>query len=431
MSRRRKVVLTIIPALLLLGVLLLAACDQEAALPSGGNNQSGDNGNPASPSPINPPPVWEGDPWSNPEDYEYYYQQEITENTDHVKYQDHKTQAVDLLKLLRDEIVPQSVDLLLKRFPKTFGYLEEWCIGMNVDLNNNLDASRAAVSMDHPKTEGDKDKPVESRYWLKISFDPEWWGEGKGLGDHWKNQLEADVVHEMMHAFMFETLTCGFSGYTACVLKQADPFPKWFQEGIAEAVCGAAGSVRMSNGLGITGDSTVKEITKKLNIKKLTGETTASQYYVGYLAVMYLGYLANGRTSVNAEAIAKGLDTLMFAIQSGSSLDQAIANNSSNQFTGLTDFEENFASRGAPFIKELMQAIGESGRGALITGDYSATDLLNSKSGIVMRPLFWLYLGNGQYSNDYNDTLKGPDVFEGGSATMSGVPSRFNIRKDD
>lgn len=374
-------------------------------------------------------------PQENPpahlEDYLEYGNIEITEeNLERaLSAQPNKAQALHLMEILRNEIVPQATNALLQRFPRTFGHLKDQVIGMGLALNtNDSDTAKASFSMTLGKEDIDGETILSFAYYLTVNYSDFEWSKDV-LQDFWRQELEVTVAHEMMHAFMCETLTRGFSGYDTNLNSENDTFPKWFIEGTAEAVCGAVDTIRRENGFGINQNTALNEIQEKLSSDKysLTSDNITATYKTGYLAVLYLSYLASGSKTLEATDLAQGLDKLLFLIYKGESLSKAIEKISNNKFSDLKNFEDNFAEKGADFVKQLMEKIEgkgekeEIGRGALLTGNYSDRDLLVNEPLETPTTLFWLNVAKDYFFNEYNNKFTVTDAIKGGSATQSGI----------
>ncbi len=430
MKIMRKMVLALTTILLLSCNQLIDFKNQDQNITNtsdaSSQNGSGTTFTPNTPQ-ENPPP--------HLADYLEYGNIEITEeNLNKALWgQPNKAQALHLMEILRNEIVPQATNALLQRFPLTFGHLKDQVIGMGLALNTSSSSTaKAAFNMTLGQEDIDGEKILSFAYWLTVNYSEFDWN-GDVLTTLWRQELEATVAHEMMHALMCETLTRGFSGYNTNLTPDDDTFPQWFIEGTAEAVCGAADTIRLENGFGINKDTTVDEIKTKLSNQKYhltSGELTAT-YKTGYLAVLYLSYIANGSTSLEATALAQGLDTLLSKIQSGKSLSEVIVEISKNQFSDLADFQSNFAKEGADFVSQLMKNIEDKkeikeeetvGRGALLTGNYSDRDLLVNEPLETPTTLFWLNVADDYFFNEYNDKFTVTDAIKGGSATQSGIP---------
>lgn len=449
MSRRRKVVLTIIPALLLLGLFLLAACDfnpppppakkepskgaatQETTSSPGTNASPGDRADDASvPSAggaigdTTPPAGEDADstapedatatqkvaPWSDPEDYEYYS-----------KYPFRDKRYESIKELMRAQIVPQAVEALLRTFPKTFGYLRDWAVGVGLNVTYmDYDRETEASFKLGLNVDPDVNKASHTTYSMMVNMASSSIDliDGMQLDSARRTRLEYLCVHELMHAMMHEALTCGMSGFDVQG-EDTTPFPNWFKEGTAEAACGS----RLSQIIKI--DDNADQIKEALQQYPLTGNSTTSEYTVGWFAVMYLAYLADGQTAVTPDALAKGLDTFLYEIHSGTSLSDAIKKYSGNSYSNLADFEGKFAQDDnvASFIQKLAAAIekdGAKGQGSLVTGDFSVTDILPDEQ--CESALFWIYTESDTYTNRYGNALNIKELIEGGAATYTGVP---------
>ena len=384
----------------------------------------------STPSAGNPPTSADSSTPSNTvwSDYQYYKNLVISKEasqvqaiTNYFPIED-EDKIVYLLKELRDTIIPQAVTSLLNRFPKTFAHLKEQEIGMGIALNSNPKTSFvASFYANYAYTLGEPHKPLSSIYGLIISYARLAWEPGNHiLPELSRNELESHVAHEMMHALMCESLTCGFYGINAS-LNKTEQFPKWFTEGAAEVAGGGARRIWIE----------IKRITNKYILEQLENtyiegflrdnpliaDKDLSAYQTGYLAVMYLAYLAGGGQSMTSDSLATGLDILMSEIHSGKTLDQVIKDNSQNQFNGLEDFQAKFVSTNSnvvDFSTKLLNAIGK-GRGSLLTSNYCDEDLLINQQQDT--PLFWMYMGaKDTWTNTYNDKVSASSYFKGGAA---------------
>ena len=133
-------------------------------------------------------------------------------------------------------------------------------------------------------------------------------------------------------------------------------------------------------------------------------------YATGYLACMYLGYLAGGSV-VNASSIQNGLAKILTDIRGGKSLDTIITELTGNN---MAQFENNFASMAKGFVRELTQVVG-NGTGGVIGGLTTSDDILpNTNQNIA---LFQLNTSNDTASNTYP---AGYDVYVGEGAGNAG-----------
>lgn len=377
------------------------------------------------PSTEKPSPSVEVD-WS---DYQYYKNQKIAESPI-LQWQDNKAYATHLVQILRDEVVPQSVKALLAKFPKTFGYLEGREIGVGLAMNTVEDSAVASFYSDIPHTT--PDKPVSGVYGLTVGYSQFSWEKidesNFRLTSCSREELESAVVHEMMHAMMCESLTCGYTGRDSTLGKTAS-FPEWFREGTAEAVCGSARFVwkiaEKRYLLEQMEDKYMKE--EVLQLYPLTADKHNSKYQTGWLAIMYLSHLASKDKALTPSSLAAGLDSILHQIHCGDSLSDTIQAISEGKFSGLDDFESKFTDSNdevVDFCVELLNTVGK-GRGSLLAENWEGDGLQDSDllpNEPFDTPLFWLYVRNDRYTNKFEDKISAAQMFKGGAAYKAGVP---------
>ncbi len=196
-----------------------------------------------------------------------------------------------------------------------------------------------------------------------------------------RTELETTIVHEMMHAFMDDTLTNGMIGAENGVLDSANEFPDWFVEGMAQSAAGGCANTNdwVNGGLGLDENSTDAEISSVLqdNSFNLSSGTTASEYGTGYLATMYLGYMAAGEPSTfTSTELADGLNTVLGKLMAGETMDEIINDVSSGRYADTTEFENGFGdSESTVFVSALIKAVGSTGNGGVVD-DLTSDDLL-------------------------------------------------------
>ena len=318
-------------------------------------------------------------------------------------------QANAFIPTLQNSIVPQAVQSLLRAYPDTFSYLNNSEIGIGLEMysdsGSNVLASAGLsyggsdtlgfnlrVNMAHlnsPMTAADRDK------------------------------LEVTIVHEMMHTLMYEALTNGMTGNVDGQFGK-DTFPLWFIEGMAQT---AAGGCYDGNdwvaGLGIGSSSSETDITNAINRAPLTqsGNGGASDYGTGYLASMYLGYLAAGGNSVAQADMSKGLDTIMKEIRNGASLDDVVQKYTQKS---LKQFQNDFGTIGASFVKKLVTEVGQ-GTGGVATGSYNkapngGSDILSDADVTGDALKLFQVSGSDQWIYNKYPADQMP-IYEGGTAT--------------
>lgn len=135
-------------------------------------------------------------------------------------------------------------------------------------------------------------------------------------------------------------------------------------------------SVTMGAAVSGTDTTTETNISNSLNnaANCLGSETGTSEYGTGYLACMYLGYLAHGGGTVSSAGMAAGLDTVLNEIKNGTSLEDVIKNHTS--YTGIADFESKFANDAASFVHELVVSVG---------GGTGGTGAATSRGGLTLQ----------------------------------------------
>lgn len=320
---------------------------------------------------------------------------------------------------LKQEIVPQAVQKILATYKNTFGYLKGSAIGIGLELYNNASSSTlASVTMGVSGALSS----LNVTYKLSVNLATLSMDASGNLTAASRDELEVTIIHEMTHALMDEALSNGMLGYDGGTGFSGNlRFPSWYIEGMAQTAAGGCfdGNDWVNGGLGITAATDLATITARLNDSaySLNSGTVASEYGTGYLACMYLGYLANGGGSVTSARIANGLDLLMNEVRNGTSLDAAIANYTS--YSGVTDFENNFANDAAAFVQSLVTAVG-SGSGGVVSGFTTSVGFL--PDSVLANPsdndLFELNTDNDTISNTYPS---GYPVLEGGTKSTSGT----------
>lgn len=282
---------------------------------------------------------------------------------------------------LKNQIVPQAVQAIVNRYSTTFGYLRNSSIGIGLALENKPGSQvLASVTMGTSSTANG----VNVMYKLTVNMASLQTDSTGNLTAKSRDELEVTIIHEMTHAMMDETLTNGMLGHGGA------PFPMWFIEGMAQASAGGCfdGNDWVNGGLGITASTSTAQIANILNSKAsgpngvnhLSAADSGSgiaQYGTGYLACMYLGYLASGSGSVNASKIASGLDKIMNEIKSGTSMQDAVKKYT--KYQTLSDFENNFGNDAAGFVHNLVTAVG-SGSGGLVSGLTTSKGFLPDKN---------------------------------------------------
>lgn len=222
------------------------------------------------------------------------------------------------------------------------------------------------------------------------------------------DDLATTIAHEMTHAVMFDAVTNGMLGSGG-----GDKFPSWFVEGTAQAVGGAINYCQeLTNRVMPQGDGAIQNWLSKLT----DTSNSYNAYAQGYIASMYLGYIAGGGGAVTAATISKGLDNILKDIEDGYSLGQAISRQTNGKYDDLLDFEKSFPKDAVGFTKDLVAAIG-TGTGSIASPNGLSGDKASLLKGGQTSDYFVL---NVDQSNHYNNNLGGKNTYTGGGATTTG-----------
>ncbi len=194
-------------------------------------------------------------------------------------------------------------------------------------------------------------------------------------------ELETTIVHEMMHAFMDDTLTNGMLGAENGIMDSSNAFPNWFTEGMAQSAAGGCANTNdwVNGSLGLDENSSDATISATLtsSANSLMSGTTASQYGTGYLATMYWGYMAAGEPATfTSTELADGLNTVLGRLMAGETMDEVINDISGGRYTDTTEFEDGFGdAESTAFVSALLKAVGSTGNGGVVD-DLTSSDIL-------------------------------------------------------
>lgn len=340
----------------------------------------------------------------------------------------------DTANALQTSIVPQAVQAILNKY-SAFNYLTGSSIGIGLELYSDSSTTLASVSVSpeaYQNTQTGEIYATGMTYMLKVNMNSVDLSTGEG-----RNALESTIAHEMIHAFMDEALTAGMLGITSDAVDSSKQFPMWFIEGMAQTASGPGNWVH--HGLGITPDSTTSEIKSALAGDSLTssGSNTAAQYGTGYLACMYLGYLAAGSdanissSTAAASDILSGLNSILNDVISGKSLNSVINEISGGKYSTASAFASGFANDTA--VQNFVQSMAQQGYFStdytpndgwvsdVVSGGLISGNLLNadpySNSALSLN-LFALDTSNSAVKNTYPDEVT---VLSGGTVSTDGV----------
>ena len=328
-----------------------------------------------------------------------------------------------LADTLDKEIVPQAVNRILSAYPTAFGYLTGSSTGIGLSIINDPGSSAMASVAAGTRNAYSIGGKVEGDLAFKLTVNARYLdldSEGT-LTDASRQNLEGTILHEMIHAFMDEATTNGMFGFNGATQSDANKYPQWFKEGMAQTAVGGCADFNdwVNAGLGITASSTESEVTSKISANKLSSGTSASSYGTGYLACMYLGQLASGgglnKSDITVSSVQNGLDKIMARLVGGDSLDTIINDISGGKYTSTADFQTKFGdAESSKFVKNLVENIG-SGNGSTVTGNFADVDLLPNTP--ASSSLFDLDPSAPYVVNKYPSDVT---VFSGGTRNAAG-----------
>lgn len=332
----------------------------------------------------------------------------------------------NIANTLQTSIVPQVVSAIMAKYT-AFNYLTGSSIGIGLRLYSDPSSSvLASVTVGTSYIpSGGKNSSDNLTYSLAVNV--------AKVGDitdaATRNSLEQTIAHEMIHAFMDEATTVGMIGIAPSGATN-QKFPSWFVEGMAQTASGPGNWTRGVS-LNLSESSTAAQISAALSGNNALGtNSTSSQYGTGYLACMYLGYLASGKTadmsnSTGAAAtIAQGISNILSNLINGNSLDSVIADATNGKYSTVNAFQNSFAkdTDALNFIQKLLKYTsaspdGMNVGGGLISGDLSNTDPVSDNS-ITGLKLFALNTSHTEVKNVYPAEVT---VLSGGGISSLGV----------
>ena len=299
-------------------------------------------------------------------------------------------------------------------------------IGLNLYSNSNSSTlASVALGLSGKSVNGVMEFQLDYKLSVNMAY-LSFESDGTTLTESCRSELEATILHEMVHALMDESLTCGMLGFTnSGTSDTSNEYPLWFAEGMAQTASGGYADWNdWVDGLGINASTPINTISSNVqsSTNKLSASTSSSAYGTGYLACMYLGFLGSGASlsqgNVTAANIKSGLNLVLKELVNGKSLDTVINEVSGGIYSSTKDFENKFGdSNSATFISYLTQNVG-SGNGSLVTGNFASTDLLSNDD--TSTDLFKLNTNTTTVSNVYPSDVT---VLSGGGTTLSGVPA--------
>ena len=307
------------------------------------------------------------------------------------------------VNLIKNKLEPQAVNLLRNSFD-AYKNAPESALGKEIGLYVYYETGTLDDGSDNPSpTPVDALAYVSGGYLSDVSgdqifkyvigIDTKTYMEKDTVTGNWilkqseRDNLDNTIVHEMMHAFMDDYTRRGS-------FSSNDSFPTWFTEGIASAVENVyqyrsylfqtlanvdpddfnRDLKRYEDAVSYSNTSVLNKYTDeglsgdyRYDLSYSTDErNNGSAYVSGYLAVVYLGYLAamsSGHTdvvrfpeqgssdpvTVNVDEIRYGASRILEQLHEGYSLDSIIkrisatgAEDANPYYTGTDDFAAKF-----------------------------------------------------------------------------------------
>lgn len=386
---------------------------------------------------------------------------------------------------IKDVIEPEAVNLLKEKFPayKTAADNDELGkdLGFYVYYDQSYDDGKWSdesryVAYVTWHSEGEDyyyRLGVNAKYMYAFNDDT---GEYQFNGDEAYAQLERTIIHEMMHAFMVDYSRTGMSGgqYKEGVgltydNKSEVAFPNWFMEGIATAV-GSPYQHWRGLFLNYYGYDYETDTYKDLKDAYLDDKTMTlpysenfkwggkvdnrkCSYATGYLANVYLGYLAaqkngeeaisvnsdTGETVISSQAILNGVNYILDELHKGSTLDDIIADISTTsdgktlysdtddfaaKFIASTDSTKSDDNKSLDFCTQFLNYLEsasndeEVANGSILTDFKDTSTVLLYKELLEEKPEEYVLTDS---SDRAKSTVLSKDAFEAGGKSEKGI----------
>jgi hypothetical protein len=295
-----------------------------------------------------------------------------------------------LITWVKDTLEPEAANLLAEKFPAYKEAAKDGELGDSLGLyiyydtyydedGSATDKSNLLASVNW---NWDSQGAVDYRLCINASYfydiDPET-GEAVFDPETKYTILDNTLVHEMMHAYMVDYTRTGMTGLQHDTTTTPDSyiwsnddvaFPKWFLEGMAASVDSTFQFRYNSihNNYGFDGEQFVAEDLQQSYADssnlQITADSVESKYITGYLACIYLGYLAAksqnkdavSGTRVNSSSILYGENYILEKLHNGSTLDEIIAEISTDSdgkplYNNTDEFEQGFISDGGSSLE--------------------------------------------------------------------------------
>ena len=404
---------------------------------------------------------------------------------------------------IKDTIEPEAVNLLLKKFPAYQEAADNDELGKNLGLyvyfndaydkdGNKKDNSSYVAYVEWKSTDdgGSYKLAINAGTMFDVEVDAETGEKTVRFKDEEAYVvLDTTIVHEIMHAMMYDYTMTGMTGeqyveatdtYTTANSDKLE-FPDWFVEGIATAV---GSPYQYWNGTFHTDygyDGDVEEYTKtalldaftstdkKLRLSYSSGDSSVnlkaessntesgnnkSAYMSGYLANVYLGYLAALKyneedavkenkdgmiDSINSSVILGGVNSILKELHGGKTLDEIISEISvvdgKSLYESTDDFTNKFIctsdgsteaddEKSVNFCTGLLNYLEGSSsetktaNGSILLDFTDTSQLLLSKKLLKDKPDEYVLTDSSDYANSTVDKKK---ALESGGKSDTGI----------
>ena len=289
-------------------------------------------------------------------------------------------QYATLADKIANELIPNALEQIMDAFPSLNSAMAGKQIDMTLDISyiDGPSGTLAYAQYSFYQSGGEA-----MNFLVKVDtsdFDD---NDATSSGDN-AEVLESTIAHELMHSVMQYTMTDEMSGRDAGI----EEFPTWFKEGTAQ-LSGGGYTTGWNSWLTYYASnlSSATDTSQDANIANYLQSYTVEgrPYGHGYLASAYIGYLSyknNGGTGgITSENIAAGMDKVFSDILNGTSMTDAIKNN-----TGITDIEALFSSGDADLVDFVRQLsfLSQGGAGSVVATSLSVggTDILDDTASV-------------------------------------------------
>ncbi len=456
------------------------------------------NPDPVKPDPINPEP--EKPIITSPTDNEKTPPEVLTSDEDKQKLVEAHCDGNVISKIgveklaalvnwVKNTLEPEAANLLVNKFPAFKNAAKSNELGKELGLyvfyndyygddGTVTDRSKTLASID---SVSDSDGDLQYRLIVNAGGfyrQDEDTGEYVFDGDTAYTDLDNTLVHEMMHALMFDYNRTGMTGWQYD--KKEDDynldskddllFPEWFTEGTASTVENMFQywndeyyEYFNNDKRSLFSEKTLKSSYKNNPEFNLDGGGEGSNYLTGYLACLYLSYLSakaddkdaitgslkSKDLRVDSAVIRQGLSNILEDLHEGKTLDDIIAKISEvdgkSLYKDTKDFESKFIvnsssdDKSLEFCTDLLNYLHKSSSGDNIANgsiliDFSDTnDALLSKSYLKNKQNVYVPTDDKNYVSstvDSKKTRKGAGKSETGVSSSSSSNTIARLNKD-